>query len=387
MSVSAIIGGGISGLACSQRLKQLGQNSVVFDTGKHTAGGRTSSRHIEINKETCIFDHSAQCFTVETDQFQTVVDGWLKAGIVRQWPSEVLGTLSQKAGFVPRHVDDPPMYIGVKGMRSIVEHLVKGINVRQPVWISDMNRTDDGQKWELFEFKTRHGEFDSVIISHNGKCADRLTKPNQSIKQINRLLRVKFQPQATEQPMMQLCSLWVLMVAFPSSLELPFEGAFVEGEEELTWVANNTKKLQQNHKVECWTLISGRKFASDNKVPQEHIPKAKAREVTEKMLECFSRVTKLTLPKEVYSRVQLWGAAVPMNTYQHPCVWDAREQVGICGDWLVKPSIEGAFNSGVSMAEQLYKHNTQTNQRRSVGLRGQFQIVGGPPIGDFSLIR
>eukprot|EP01025_Chloroclados_australasicus_P062501 TRINITY_DN8211_c0_g1_i1.p5 TRINITY_DN8211_c0_g1~~TRINITY_DN8211_c0_g1_i1.p5 ORF type:complete len:110 (-),score=14.61 TRINITY_DN8211_c0_g1_i1:294-623(-) len=108
-------------------------------------------------------------------------------------------------------------------------------------------------------------------------------------------------------------------------------------------------------------------------------------EVTEKMLDAFSRVIGQKLPKHCFSKVQLWGAAVPMNTWQHPCVWDAQQQVGICGDWLVKPSIEGAFISGVAMADQIWRHAKQSeNQRKSVGLKGKFQIVGGPPIGNFS---
>ena len=34
----AVIGGGISGLACARRLQQLGTEAVVFDTGKQHRG-------------------------------------------------------------------------------------------------------------------------------------------------------------------------------------------------------------------------------------------------------------------------------------------------------------------------------------------------------------
>lgn len=139
---------------------------------------------------------------------------------------------------------------------------------------------------------------------------------------------------------MTLCSLWVLMVAFDGSLGLPFEGAFVEGVPELSWVANNTAKLAMpNHSsspsasgpvsasrssssasssLECWTIISSREFGSQHKVPQEAIPPAKAKEVTQALLEAFGRAAGLApgdarLAAPPFSRVQLWGAAVPLN--------------------------------------------------------------------------
>ena len=40
---AAIIGGGISGLVCANRLRELGLRPVVFDTGRRECGGRCSS--------------------------------------------------------------------------------------------------------------------------------------------------------------------------------------------------------------------------------------------------------------------------------------------------------------------------------------------------------
>ncbi len=57
-------------------------------------------------------------------------------------------------------------------------------------------------------------------------------------------------------------------------------------------------------------------------------------------------------------RVQLWGAAVPMNRLENgdQCVFDGAHNAGICGDWFGDPSIEGAAISGLDLAEKIAAH-------------------------------
>lgn len=60
------------------------------------------------------------------------------------------------------------------------------------------------------------------------------------------------------------------MVAFPKSLNLDFEGSFVENSPDLSWIANNTAKVSpcrpDTSEPECWTLMSTREFGSLHKV-------------------------------------------------------------------------------------------------------------------------
>lgn len=74
---------------------------------------------------------------------------------------------------------------------------------------------------------------------------------------------------------MQLSSIWVLLVAFPAPLNLPWEGAFTEGIPELSWAANNSAKMQANrspaHSQEVWTIISSREFGAAHKVSRTSV--------------------------------------------------------------------------------------------------------------------
>lgn len=56
-------------------------------------------------------------------------------------------------------------------------------------------------------------------------------------------------------------------------------------------------------------------------------------------------------------KLQLWGAGLPLNTWVSSdkalSLWDQQQQVGVVGDWLCSPSIEGAWRSGRDLAQRL----------------------------------
>ncbi len=66
----------------------------------------------------------------------------------------------------------------------------------------------------------------------------------------------------------------------------------------------------------------------------------------------------IMLGSDLCFRVQLWGAAVPMNRLENgnQCVFDGDHNAGICGDWFGDPSIEGAAISGLDLAEKIAAH-------------------------------
>jgi len=131
------------------------------------------------------------------------------------------------------------------------------------------------------------------------------------------------------------------------------------------------------------------------KTPQENIPVDTVDEVSRLLLEALSESLGLspgTLNKEdiLDSRLQLWGAAVPLNTWktnstatgstdvseaESGFLFDADFGVGACGDWLLDSSIGGAWTSGVRLAEYMMDDNRNTVN------------AGLPPHGEFSASR
>jgi predicted NAD/FAD-dependent oxidoreductase len=273
----AIVGGGISGLSCARKLASYGIEAVVFDTGKKAAGGRCSSRYVDtIGKDTSmIFDHSAQYFSVATSTFAADVAKLSHFGAVKRWDGRIVKIVAPAISEeLPTIATSNPKYVGTEGMGSFSAALAEGVTVQRPVWVSKMERCEANQnKWKLFEYDKFLGFFDSVVIAHNGKCADRLLS-TADVPRIHSLLRVTFGsqlPAPNQMRKMQLCSLWVMVFAVKGQLPVNYEGAFVPGSSTLSWICNTSKKLgispvSSGDGVECWTAISTREYGAANKV-------------------------------------------------------------------------------------------------------------------------
>lgn len=358
----ALIGGGISGLVCAARLCQLGvTNAVVFDTGKRAPGGRCSSRHISIDGTPQIFDHAVQFFTVSDQRFCKIVSFLHSKKAVQVWPGPIV---TLKPGHKPEEVKGLQAFIGTRGLQTVPECLASLVQLRGNQWVNNVHWDPVIKKWKVDD----HGWFDYLGIAHNGKCADRLMA-SAGVPEIHKLLKVKFGPElAPRSKVMQLCSLWVLLVAFPNKLRLRFEGAFVD-HPDISWIGNNTAKYKSESPTECWTVISTKNFGAVHKVPQEFIPPTKEKEVINLLLCGFGDITGVNLKsaKPCFTKVQLWGAANPLNVLQgEECVFQASHNVGICGDWLVSPCVEGAALSGLALAEVINNH--WKGERRDIGL-------------------
>lgn len=190
----------------------------------------------------------------------------------------------------------------------------------------------------------------------------------------------------------RLTTNWKTNEAFEDPLPIPgnVEGAFVKKSDSVSWIANNTKKLLNSENgPHCWSIFSTASFGKRNKVPQENIPTATAEKVKASMLEGVETALGLTagsLQKPFYTRVQLWGAALPTNTPGVPCIFDPQGRAGICGDWLMGSSLEAAALSGISLANHIadYLQSGGTRQDEfAIGLHDEFQPLDGHDIGQF----
>ncbi|KAG1347452.1 hypothetical protein COCNU_06G012810 [Cocos nucifera] len=381
--VVAIIGGGISGLVCCSTLEERGIRSTVFDTGVHGLGGRMATRMID--PQPLVFDHAAQFFTASDPRFQKLVDRWLEKGLVRECKG-LLGELEAGGRFTPIP-SSTARYIGVKGMRPLADSILcqnHVVNIVRPCWISKLEPFNG--MWYLTEKEKPHGHFDAIVIAHNGKCA-------------NRLLSTSGLPLLTRQmKRLELSAVWALLAAFKDPLSIPhngaftdFEGAFVKGVDSLSWMANNTSKLFPLHgdMPQCWTFFSTAAYGKRNKVPQENIPRVTAEKVKEDLLndvELALGLSKGSLQRPFYTRVQLWGAALPTNTPGIPCIFDPHGRAGICGDWLLGSSVEAAAISGLSLANHIadyFQSGGSQPDDFAVGLHDEFHAVAGHDIGQF----
>lgn len=286
-------------------------------------------------------------------------------------------------------------FVAAKGMRAVAEHMARSAReeaerrslpweVRRPCWVNSMRA--ERLHWRLLARGRDQGAFDAVVIAHNGKCANRLVG-GSGVPQVERQLRS-----------LKLSALWVVMAAVqrdPAGPAQPqrLEGLLVEGDPVLSWACNNSAKMglsAAHSPLECWTLISTPEYGWSNKVPQEAVPTAVAAQVARELIERADQMLGLGVSGDgrrvAYTRAQLWGAALPLNSPGVDCIWDAEGRVGVCGDWLTGASIQSAFLSGRALARKIAASrgvSPEDHARLSEGLRAPFRPLAVSPIGEF----
>jgi renalase len=317
----AIIGAGISGLACARSLVDHGFNVTVFEKSRGV-GGRTAARRL---KDGVSIDHGAQYFTVRNDLFRTQVERWMSAGVVAVWNGRI-GRLEH--GQFDWGESETTRYVGVPAMNAMCRSLAIDIPLRLHSRLGTVRRK--GRAWAVENENAESlGMFDYVLSS---------APPSQTAKL---LAAAPIIAKAAQTIRMQSC--WAVMLTFGKSLGFELDGAFVE-DSPLSWVARNSSKPGRPDLPETWVLHAGAEWSRDC---LECHPDA----LSASLLEAFWQSLDVPAAKPTLARAHLWRYALPATPSEIYCLFDADLRIGACGDWCGGPRIEGAFLSGRSLAD------------------------------------
>jgi predicted NAD/FAD-dependent oxidoreductase len=302
----AIIGGGIAGLSCAQRLSDK-YNVTVYDTGRLRPGGRSSSRWIddpppELTRHRSshsnanamveendnnndddvptslppsqqqrsngllrkyMYDHAAQVVSCPAHprykHFRKQLDEWESSGILRRFTKNALYNIISFQKIEP--INNVTFYYGtvdgggIGGLStSIVQQNGRKFQLKQNLWVAPRNGIEhliNQNKWKVLENQfDRPSLYDAIVIAHNGKCADQLVR-NTPSPIISKLMKVQFQHKvpACGGPCMTLSSIYSLTFAIPTktsilSKYLPetFISGYVKNHPALRFLTCQTRK-------------------------------------------------------------------------------------------------------------------------------------------------
>lgn len=318
----AIVGSGISGLACGQRLQAEGARVTLFDKARGP-GGRMSTRR----NAGWQADLGAQYFTARDSAFRTAVQAWQQAGVVAPWHASLVWL---DGGTTTPVDDDRTRWVGTPRMSALSRHLAAGLDVRAQHAVEHIAPAPT-RGWQIH---TRadgiHGPFDGIAVAVPANQAAPLLQP----------VAPALAAQAEATPMQGCWS-----AALRVSADRPaYDGAFVI-DAPLRWFARDGSKPGRGD-PDIW-VVHGAGHWSDARIDED--PATIGPELVDawcRATGCEHAPTLLTVHRWRYSQ-----SAAPLTD---GCLFDADGRIGACGDWCHGDRVEGAWCSGQRLADQLF---------------------------------
>ncbi len=314
---TAIIGAGMAGLACAQALAADGREVRLFDKGRGP-GGRMATRRAEIGGHTISFDHGAQYFTAQSQEFARQAAQWCAAGIAAPW--------------VARFSDTPPhhRYVGVPGMSAIIRHMAGPLAVSWGCEVVSLERMAGGWMVSL-KGAGRAGPYETAVIAVPPEQAATLLM-NACPSFAARAAGVRSRP----------C--WAAMLAYQQAPELEIDAARA-GSDIIAWHARDNSKPGRGaratfvvHAAPSWS--------------EQHLERD-AGDVAIALAHGFRELTGAPMPDHVAAH--RWRYAQVVKPLGEAFLLDQALRIATCGDWHLGNTIEAAWMSGRALAEDLLR--------------------------------
>lgn len=324
----AIIGGGMAGLVAGRTLQERGVRMEGFDKGGRP-GGRVATR---LANGVHQFDHGAQYFTVRDARVQAWVDGWLREGFVAIWRGRIV-SVDEPGVFVD--TEARKRYVGMPRMNRIGELLLGDVVWRWRTKVVGVRgegmETGEVRYWLRDEGGVEYGPYGGLIW--NCPPAQVAAMVPEGCAWRGELGKVEMLP----------C--WAVLLRLETHWYVPFDGAFVN-RGGLGWIARDSSKPGRPLGQDQWVLHATAEWT------REHL-EAEEDWVVGSMIEEAERMMKRAMPARVESMAHRWLYSRPSEPLVEAALWDGRLRLGACGDWCGAARVEGAWLSGMGMAERV----------------------------------
>lgn len=319
----AVVGAGVSGLACAGTLKARGARVVVFESSRRP-GGRAATEITPAGS----FDHGTQFFTAQSADFDSLVSEWCADGLVQPWTAQVIALEGE--GAVDKTAS-ARRYIVREGMQALGRRLAADVDVRFDVTVASVSKR--GSSWHLLDaqgMSLSHGGYDAVVLA--------LPQPATLLGGAPELARraraIVWQP----------C--WAALLAIEPASGFEFGGAFVNDHPALAWVTREESKLSpRSAPGERWVLHATPRWSA------LHLNHS-ADDVAATLAGAFASRFNFGF-RPAFLTARRWVTATPSNPLKQAFLWDPVQRIGAVGDWCGGPRLEGAFMSGRTLAQAI----------------------------------
>ena len=302
----AVIGAGLSGLACAAALQEAGHRVAVFEKSAGV-GGRMSTRRANTALGEAAFDHGAPYFTARDPGFRALVARWQAGGLAAPWLA---------AG--------ADAFVGTPGMTAPARHLARDLDLHRSQRITAIEHHPDG--WRLDGTTGPAGPFDAVVVAVPAEQAAALLRP----------VSARLSARAEAAPS---APCWTVMASFAE--RLPIGVDLVEPGGAIGWAARNSAKPGRTG-PEAWVIQAAPGWST------EHL-EDDADAVAAALPGLLGASLGTSLPEPASLSAHRWRYA-RSGGIGCACLWEPAERLGVCGDWLPGGGVEEAWRSGMALA-------------------------------------
>ncbi|MEG4817829.1 FAD-dependent oxidoreductase [Microcoleus sp. K5-D4] len=333
----AVIGAGMAGLSCAQRLRQAGYSVAVVEKSRG-AGGRVATRRVQGTRA----DHGARYLEPQGEAVQGLIEALVDRHILKLWTDKVCEFRQGKLSAIPSSC-----YVAPAGMNAIGKYLAEDLEI----WFGrrvQVISTTDNQMWHLsLEVTDNNLDIPQALIAKAVVVAipapQALMFLNSEIGLqsdfLDKLRSVEYDPcitvmagysAAKQQDLSNLNPQWQA-VSFPDNADL-------------AWVClDSSKRLDPQQPV--FVVHSSANFA------ERYLESADLETVGQELLDRTSEYLISWLKQPEWLQVHRWRYAFCRNPLPVSCLPAGGNLPLVCtGDLCGEGQIEGALRSGLAAA-------------------------------------
>lgn len=318
----AVIGAGLAGMACAQRLRGAGVETVVLDRGRGP-GGRTSTRRVELpDGHEVHFDHGAPYLHVHDEDFAQIVAQWRAEGACQAWAPSVVCC---EHGVLAHKEPEPDLVVGVPTMNAICRHMGEGIPARYGQTVSAL--THEQGSWRLEHIWQEDG------IELTGEIGAQRVVLATSLPQAQRLIELHTLGDALGGPMPHTRTVWVCMLVLRAAdFTLPDVIEVRDGGPLAMLVRDDAKPgRDRDESRSVWVLYAQEGWSARHRETPEKTVRKSLTDAFMALLNAHQHRT-FSRGDVIYSLAHRWGHAGSEETIDAGCVYDASRGIGVCGD-------------------------------------------------------
>jgi renalase len=318
-----VVGAGISGLLAARELQAAGWRVVVLDKDRGV-GGRMATRRVENGT----FDHGAQFFTVRGERFGRLVERWLDEGVIEEWCrgfADAEGELNE---------DGHPRYRGSRGMSSVPDHLVRGLDVRPGERVVEINLRDGA--WEASTGSGVRVAGAALLLTAPVPQSLALFEGGSALPEEawRRLAEISYSP----------CLALMALMDGPTGVPEP-GGVQIKGEP-LDWIGDNQRKGISE--APALTIHAGPEWS------REHFESDEAWVVASLLAFAGNQLGTDLASRVVETSLVRWRYSWVTQPYPEPCFMASEDPpLLFAGDAFGPSKVEGAALSGLTAADRL----------------------------------